>query len=63
MWRHVWILVLVFLAWPTQPIVLRTFADAEACQHARNRIGFQMAEAYPYERDFTIECQLKTRVV
>ena len=36
--------------------VLKTFASFQDCQTARNRIGFDMAEVYPYERTFTIGC-------
>jgi len=41
--------------------VLNTFATAEECQMERNRIGFAMAEAYPYDRDFVIACQLNPK--
>ena len=41
--------------------LLNTFDTAEECQTERNRIGFDMAEAYPYERDFIIVCQLNPR--
>ena len=41
--------------------VLNTFATAEECQIERNRIGFEMAAAYPYERDFVIACQLRPK--
>jgi len=37
--------------------LLNTFDTAEECQVERNRIGFDMAEAYPYERDFLITCE------
>jgi hypothetical protein len=37
--------------------LLNTFDTAEECQTERNRIGFEMAEAYPYENDFIIVCQ------
>lgn len=36
--------------------VLKTLATFEDCQTERNRIGFDMAESYPYERTFTIGC-------
>lgn len=39
-------------------MVLNAFATAEECQGERNRVGFEMAAAYPYERDFVIACQL-----
>ena len=38
--------------------VLNTFATSEECQIERNRIGFEMAAAYPHDRDFVIACQL-----
>ena len=41
--------------------VLNTFATSEECQIERNRIGFDMAEAYPYDRDFVIACQLNPK--
>jgi hypothetical protein len=41
--------------------VLRTYASAQECQMERNRVGFEMAEAYPYERDFVIACQLNEK--
>ena len=41
--------------------VLNTFATSEECQIERNRIGFEMAAAYPYERDFVIACQLRPK--
>ena len=41
--------------------VLNTFATPEECQIERNRIGFEMAAAYPYERDFVIACQLNPK--
>jgi hypothetical protein len=37
---------------------LETYATYQECQSERNRIGFEMAAAYPYERDFVIACQL-----
>ena len=41
--------------------VLNTFSTVEECQIERDRIGFAMAEAYPYERDFVIVCQLSSK--
>jgi len=41
--------------------VLNTFSTVEECQSERDRIGFAMAEAYPYERDFVIVCQLSLK--
>ncbi len=63
--RTVWVLLIILLtAVPgvSQGIVkgsvlLNTFTTQEACQQERNRIGFEMAEAYPGENDFLILCR------
>lgn len=36
-------------------------ATYEECKKERDRIGFAMAEAYPYEMTFTIECRETTK--
>ena len=41
--------------------VLNTYATYEECQRERNRVGFEMAAAYPYERDFVIVCQVSQK--
>ena len=41
--------------------VLNTFATSEECQIERNRIGYEMAAAYPHDRDFVIACQLSSK--
>ena len=41
--------------------VLNTFATSEECQSERNRIGFEMAAAYPNDRDFVIACRLNPK--
>lgn len=52
------LMVLLNAAPGLEPVYqLNTFDSAEACQVERNRIGFDMAEAYPYERDFIITCE------
>ena len=59
-----WLLMIVLLnivPGIDKPMVLNTFATAEECQIERNRIGFDMAAAYPYERDFVIACQLSPK--
>jgi len=33
------------------------YATWKECQTERNRIGFEMAEAYPWSMDFRVECQ------
>ncbi len=59
-----WLLIMVLLN--TMPglekiTVLNTFATSEECQTERSRIGFEMAAAYPYERDFVIACRLNPK--
>jgi hypothetical protein len=59
-----WMLIIVLLnivPGLDKIMVLNTFATSEECQIERNRIGFEMAEAYPYERDFVIACQLNPK--
>ncbi|TKB92560.1 MAG: hypothetical protein E8D41_07085 [Nitrospira sp.] len=59
-----WLLVMVLLN--TVPgfdkiIVLNKYVSSEECQIERNRVGFDMAAAYPYERDFVIACRLSPK--
>ena len=42
-------------------MVLNTFATSQECQTERNRVGYEMAEAYPNDRDFVIACQLNRK--
>jgi hypothetical protein len=58
-----WLLVIVLLSNVPgfdKMIKLETYATSEECQIERNRIGYEMAAAYPNERDFVIACQLST---
>ena len=55
-----WLLLIVML--PCSPVYpaavrLNQFYTYEQCRVERDRIGFEMAEAYPWERDFVIECR------
>lgn len=61
-----WFLIMVLLNMNDIPgldkiIVLQTYATSQECQIERNRVGYEMAAAYPYERDFMIACQLNPR--
>jgi hypothetical protein len=59
-----WLLVIVLLnivPGLERVTVLNTFATSEECQIERNRIGFEMAKAYPHERDFVIACRLNPK--
>jgi len=59
-----WLLIIVLLnivPGLEKITVLNTFATSEECQSERNRIGFEMAEAYPHDRDFVIACQLNPK--
>lgn len=55
-----WLLLIVLLtAVPgvNRATVLNTFATYETCKPERDRVGFEMAEAYPGENDFLIVCE------
>jgi len=59
-----WILVIVLLnnvPGLDKIMKLETYATHQECQTERNRIGFEMAAAYPYDRDFVIACQLSRK--
>ncbi|MBX3331241.1 MAG: hypothetical protein KF722_12610 [Nitrospira sp.] len=57
-----WFLLIILLT-PLPGInhvaVLNTFTTYEACQPERDRIGFEMAESYPYENNFRIVCEFR----
>ncbi len=58
-----WCLVLMLLVSVPgleEVTVLKRNLSEEACRTLRNRVGFDMAEAYPYERDFIVACRLVT---
>ena len=55
-----WLLVIVLLAAPTgisRITVLNTFPTYEECQPERDRVGIAMAESYPQDNSFQIECK------
>jgi hypothetical protein len=57
-----WLLVIVLLVAPagiSRVTVLNSFASYEECKPERDRIGFAMAESYPQENTFRIECALR----
>lgn len=59
-----WLLLIVLLnVVPgfAQNTLLNTYTTAEECERERNRVGYDMAEAYPYERDFVIVCQVNPK--
>jgi hypothetical protein len=59
-----WMLVIILLNTVPQIItvtVLQTYATSQECQSERNRVRYEMAEAYPYERDFVIACLFNPR--
>jgi len=57
-----WLLLIIFLNPPilTQQ-ALQRFDTAQECQAERNRIGYEMAESYPYSADFRIVCQYQAQ--
>ena len=57
-----WFLLMIMLAPPLgvdRVTILNTFVTYEDCKPERDRIGFEMAERYPYENDFRIECEFR----
>jgi hypothetical protein len=59
-----WLLVMILLndvQGLGKVLVLNTYATSQECQIERNRVGYEMAEAYPYERDFVIACRLNPK--
>ena len=57
-----WLLLIILLTPPpglSGATVLNSFTTYEECQPERNRIGFEMAERYPYESDFRIVCEFR----
>ena len=59
-----WLLIMILLndvPGLDKIMVLHTYATPQECQIERNRIGYEMAAAYPYERDFVIACQLNRK--
>jgi hypothetical protein len=59
-----WLLVMILLndvQGFNKVVVLNTYATSQECQSERNRVGYEMAKAYPNERDFVISCQLNKK--
>jgi hypothetical protein len=59
-----WLLIMILLndvPGLNKIVVLNTYTTSQECQIERNRVGYEMAEAYPYERDFVIACQLNRK--
>lgn len=59
-----WFLLIILLAPPVgvnRATVLNAFETYEDCQPERNRIGFEMAESYPYDSDFRIVCEFQEK--
>lgn len=55
-----WLLIIVLLAPPDgfeKRTLLEVYATEVECRDNRNRVGWEMAEAYPYEHDFDIICE------
>ena len=60
-----WLLLIVLLTTVSgidRATVLNTFPSYEACKPERDRVGFEMAEAYPGENDFVIVCEFQEQV-
>ncbi|OQW33397.1 MAG: hypothetical protein A4E19_03025 [Nitrospira sp. SG-bin1] len=62
--QAMWFLLIVLLAPPSgidRATVLNAFETYEACKPERDRVGFEMAESYPYENDFRIVCEFREK--
>ena len=60
-----WFLLMILLAPPSgidRVTILNTFVTYADCKPERDRIGFEMAERYPYENDFRIVCEFREKV-
>lgn len=57
-----WLLLIVFVSGVQGTTELDRFETYEACQRERNRVGYEMADAYPDEHDFNIVCRFEERV-
>jgi elongation factor P--beta-lysine ligase len=59
-----WFLLMVIMApglGADREVVIEHYPTQEACRIERNRIGFEMAKAYPWEMTFRIECEWRER--
>ena len=59
-----WLLVIILLnSVPgiSTVTVLQAYATSQECQSERSRVGYEMAAAYPDERDFVIACRMDSR--
>jgi hypothetical protein len=59
-----WLFVIVLLNGDTginTVTVLDTYGNLQECQHERNRVSYEMAAAYPNDRDFVIACKLNPK--
>ena len=59
-----WLLIMVLLSIGPgieKIIVLQTYATSQECQSERDRIGYEMAAAYPDDHDFEIACKARPK--
>ena len=59
-----WLLIMVLLnigPGLDRIIVLQTYATSQECQSERDRIGYEMAAAYPDDHDFEIACRARPK--
>ena len=57
-----WLLLIIMLTVVPgieRATVLNTFESYDTCKPERDRIGFEMAEAYPGENNFLIVCEFR----
>jgi len=58
-----WLLMIVFILVPETNQVIEKYTSQAECQRERDRIGRDMAEAYPNDHDFNIICTLKPEAI
>ncbi len=59
-----WLLLIVLIAPPdgfSKKTLLEAYHTEQECMDNRNRVGWEMAEAYPQEPDFRIVCEFDAR--
>jgi len=61
-----WVLILILLNVNGVPglrniTVLQTYATSQECLQERDRIGDEMAVAYPEDHDFVLACQVNRK--
>jgi hypothetical protein len=57
-----WVLIIMFLTVPSNVTVLEQYELQQVCLIERDRIRVAMAEAYPGDTSFSIECLFRPKI-